>query len=141
MAKDKTKKEVNISEFIEMEDQLFDAIDDSRYRPVIKDGNIYLPDPNGFPCEIISVDPAEPKDMDEPAVLNLDKASSEHSRHQPHFFQSSDVPWKPRRSTAVNDHTKATIHPKHVQPSRRVRTEIAAVFWWPLIPATNAGRK
>ena len=28
-------------------DQLFDAIDDSGYRAVIKDGSIYLLDPNG----------------------------------------------------------------------------------------------
>ena len=36
-------------EFHEIEDQLFDAIVDSRYRAVIKNGNIYLPDPNGLP--------------------------------------------------------------------------------------------
>ena len=34
-------------EFHEIEDQLFDAIVDSRYRAVIKNGNIYIPDPNG----------------------------------------------------------------------------------------------
>jgi len=31
---------VNRSEFIEIEDQLFDAIDDSGYRAVIKNGKI-----------------------------------------------------------------------------------------------------
>ena len=36
-------------EFHEIEDQLFDAIVDSRYRAVIKNGNIYIPDPNGLP--------------------------------------------------------------------------------------------
>ena len=60
-------------EFHEIEDQLFDAIVDSRYRAVIKNGNIYIPDPNGFPGEIIVVDPAEPEDVDDPRVLNLDK--------------------------------------------------------------------
>jgi hypothetical protein len=60
-------------EFHEIEDQLFDAIDDSGYRAVIKNGDIYLPDPNGSPGEIILVDPAEPEDVDDPRVLNLDK--------------------------------------------------------------------
>jgi hypothetical protein len=60
-------------EFHEIEDQLFDAIDDSGYRAVIKNGNIYLPDPNGLPGEIILVDPAEPEDLADPRVLNLDK--------------------------------------------------------------------
>ena len=40
-------------EFHEIEDQLFDAIVDSPYRAVIKRGNIYIPDPNGLPGEII----------------------------------------------------------------------------------------
>ena len=35
-------------EFHEIEEQLFDAIVDSGYRAVIKNGDIYLPDPNGF---------------------------------------------------------------------------------------------
>jgi hypothetical protein len=61
-------------EFHEIEDQLFDAIDDSGYRAVIKNGNIYLPDPNGLPGEIILVDPAEPEDLADPGVLNLDQA-------------------------------------------------------------------
>jgi hypothetical protein len=60
-------------EFHEIEDQLFDAIVDSRYRAVIKNGNIYIPDPNGLPGEIIVVDPAEPEDGDDPRVLNLDE--------------------------------------------------------------------
>jgi hypothetical protein len=60
-------------EFHEIEDQLFDAIDDSGYRAVIKDGSIYLPDPNGSPGELILVDPAEPEDVDDPSVLNLDQ--------------------------------------------------------------------
>jgi hypothetical protein len=60
-------------EFHEIEDQLFDAIVDSPYRAVIKNGNIYIPDPNGFPGEVILVDPAEPVDLDDPRVLNLDK--------------------------------------------------------------------
>ena len=34
-------------EFHEIEDQLFEAIVDSPYRAVIKNGDIYLPDPNG----------------------------------------------------------------------------------------------
>ena len=60
-------------EFHEIDDQLFDAIVDSRYRAVIKNGNIYLPDPNGLPGEIIVVDPAEPEDVDDRTVLTLDK--------------------------------------------------------------------
>src|SRR5271157_5900972 len=73
MAKEKAKKEVNRSEFIEIEDQLFDAIVESPYRAVIKNGNIYIPDPNGLPGEIIVVDPAESEDLDDPRVLNLDE--------------------------------------------------------------------
>jgi hypothetical protein len=61
-------------EFHEIEDQLFDAIVDSPYRAVIKNGNIYLPDPNGAPGELVLVDPAELEDVDDPSVLNLDKA-------------------------------------------------------------------
>ena len=61
-------------EFHEIEDQLFDAIVDSPYRAVIKDGNIYLPDPNGSPGELVLVDPAEPEDVDDSSVLNLDRA-------------------------------------------------------------------
>jgi hypothetical protein len=61
-------------EFHEIEDQLFDAIIDSPYRAVIKNGNIYLPDPNGSPGELVLVDPVEPEDVDDPRVLNLDKA-------------------------------------------------------------------
>ena len=53
-------------EFHEIEDQLFDAIVDSGYRAVIKNGDIYLPDPNGTPGELILVDPAEPEDLDDP---------------------------------------------------------------------------
>ena len=60
-------------EFHKIEDQLFDAIVDSPYRAVIKKGNIYLPDPNGLPGEIILVEPAEPEDVDDPTVLNLDE--------------------------------------------------------------------
>ena len=59
-------------EFHEIEDQLFDAIDDSGYRAVIKNGNIYLPDPNGLPGEIILVDPVEAEDLADPTVLSLD---------------------------------------------------------------------
>ena len=60
-------------EFHEIEDQLFDAIDDSGYRAVIKNRDIYLPDPNGLPGEIILVEPAEPEDLADPIVLNLDE--------------------------------------------------------------------
>lgn len=35
-------------EFHEIEDQLVDAIIDTPYHAVIKNGNIYLPDLNGF---------------------------------------------------------------------------------------------
>jgi hypothetical protein len=59
-------------EFHEIEDQLFDAIDDSGYRAVIKNGNIYLPDPNGLPGENILVEPVEAEDLADPTVLNLD---------------------------------------------------------------------
>ena len=33
----------------------------------------YFPDPNGSPGEVVVVDPAEPGDVDDPTVLNLDK--------------------------------------------------------------------
>jgi hypothetical protein len=60
-------------DFHEIEDQLFDAIVASPYRAVIKNRDIYLPDPNGTPGELILVDPAEPEDVADPTVLNLDK--------------------------------------------------------------------
>ena len=60
-------------EFHEIEDQLYEAIVESPYRAVIKDENIYLPDPNGSPGEIILVDPAEQEDVDDPEVLNPDE--------------------------------------------------------------------
>ncbi len=59
-------------EFHEIEDRLFDAIDDSGHRAVIKNGTIYLLDPDGLPGETILVDPAEPEDLADPTVLNLD---------------------------------------------------------------------
>jgi hypothetical protein len=59
-------------EFHEIEDQLFEAIDDSGHRAVIKNGNIYLLDPNGQPGENVLVEPAEPEDRADPTVLNLD---------------------------------------------------------------------
>ena len=58
----------------ETEGRRFDAIADSGYRAMIKDGAIYLPDPNGLPGEIILVDPARPEDLADPTVLNLDRA-------------------------------------------------------------------
>ena len=61
-------------EFHETEDELYDAIVESPYRAVIKNGNIYLPDPNGSPGELIIVDPAEPEDVNDPEVLNLDES-------------------------------------------------------------------
>jgi hypothetical protein len=61
-------------EFHEIEEQLFDAIVDSGYRAVIKNSDIYLPDPNGSPGEPVLVDHAEPEDLDDPRVLNLDKS-------------------------------------------------------------------
>jgi hypothetical protein len=60
-------------EFHEIDEQLFDAIDESGYRAVIKNGNIYMADPSGLPGELILVDPAEEEDLDDPTVLNLDK--------------------------------------------------------------------
>lgn len=60
-------------EFHEIEDQLFDAIDESGHGAVIKGGMIYLLDPNGLPGENILVDPAEPEDLADPDVLNLDE--------------------------------------------------------------------
>ena len=60
-------------EFHEVEERLFDAIDDAGYRAVIKHGMIYLLDPNGLPGETILVDPAEPEDLTDPTVLNLDE--------------------------------------------------------------------
>jgi hypothetical protein len=60
-------------EFHEIEDRLYEAIIDTPYRAVIKHGDIYLPDENGVPGEIILVDPAEPEDLDDSTVLNLDQ--------------------------------------------------------------------
>ena len=60
-------------EFHEVEDRLYEAILDTPYRAVIKHGDIYLPDENGVPGEIILVDPAEPEDLDDSTVLNLDE--------------------------------------------------------------------
>jgi hypothetical protein len=59
-------------DFHEIEERLFDAIDDSGFRAVIKNGDIYLPDPNGLPGEIILIDPAGSEDLGDPTVLNLD---------------------------------------------------------------------
>ena len=61
-------------EFHEVEAQLFEAIDDAGLRAVIKGGSIYLLDTNGLPGENILVDPAEPEDLADPDVLNLDRA-------------------------------------------------------------------
>jgi hypothetical protein len=60
-------------EFQQIEEQLFDAIDDAGYRAVIKNGNIYLADPTGTPEELIFVERVESEDLDDPTVLNLDK--------------------------------------------------------------------
>ena len=40
---------------------------------MIKNGDIYMPDFNGSPGEVIVVDPAEQEDLDDPTVLNLDE--------------------------------------------------------------------
>ena len=58
-------------EFHQIEEQLFDAIDASGYRALIKNGDIYLSDRNGLPWGIILVDLAGPEDVDDPRVLNL----------------------------------------------------------------------
>jgi hypothetical protein len=58
-------------DFHEIEERLFEAIDDSGYRAVIKNGDIYMTDENGLPGEIIVVDPAHEDDLDDPTVLNL----------------------------------------------------------------------
>jgi hypothetical protein len=60
-------------EFHEVEDRLYEAILDTPYRAVIKHGDIFMPDENGVPGEIILVDPAEPEDLDDSTVLNLDQ--------------------------------------------------------------------
>jgi len=41
---------------------------------VIKNGNSYLCDENGPPGELVFVDPADPLDVDDPEVLNLDES-------------------------------------------------------------------
>jgi hypothetical protein len=61
-------------DFHEIEDKVCNAIVDTPYRAVIKNGDIYLPDPNGLPGEIINVDPASQEDLDDPDILNLDEA-------------------------------------------------------------------
>jgi len=65
---------IGAPEFHEIEDQLYEAIVESPYRAVIKNGDIYLVDPKGLPGEIILVDPAEPEDLNDPDVLNLDES-------------------------------------------------------------------
>ncbi len=60
-------------EFHEIEDQLYEAIVESPYRAVIKNGNIYMPDFDGSPGEVVVVDPAEKEDLDDPIVLNIDE--------------------------------------------------------------------
>jgi hypothetical protein len=60
-------------DFHEIDEKLFDAIDDSGYRALIKNGDIYLADSNGIPGELVLVDPAEADDLDDPRVLNLDE--------------------------------------------------------------------
>lgn len=59
-------------DFHAIEGQLFDAIADSGHRAVIKNGTVYLLDSNGLPGENILVDPAEPEDLVDPTILNLD---------------------------------------------------------------------
>ena len=61
-------------EFHEIEERLYDAIADSGYYALIKNGCTYLPDPNGLPGETILVDPASQEDLNDPDVLNLDEA-------------------------------------------------------------------
>jgi hypothetical protein len=39
---------------------------------LIKNGNIDLLDPNGYPGENVLVDPTEPEDLADPTILNLD---------------------------------------------------------------------
>ena len=56
-------------EYHEIEDQLFDATVNTPYRAVIKNGDIYLADPNGLPGETILVDPASQDDLDDPTCL------------------------------------------------------------------------
>jgi len=58
----------------ELEDQLYEAIVESPFRAVIKNGIISLPDPNGSPGEAILVDPAGQDEVDYPEVLNLDES-------------------------------------------------------------------
>ena len=60
-------------EFVEIDEDLYEAIVESPYRAVIKNGNIYIPDENAGPGEAIVVDPAEQEDLDDPEVLNLDE--------------------------------------------------------------------
>jgi hypothetical protein len=60
-------------EFHEIEGRLFDAIDESGYRAVIKNGMIYMADANGLPGESILVDPADSEDLTDDTVLNLDR--------------------------------------------------------------------
>ena len=60
-------------EFHEIEDQLFDAIDDSGHGAVIKNGVVYFLDPNGSPGELIFVEPADDEAQADPNILNLDR--------------------------------------------------------------------
>jgi hypothetical protein len=72
-AKESDLPSVGDPDFIEAGEEIYNAIVDSGYRAVIKDGNIDLPDFHGLPGEAILVDPAEPEDLADPEVLDLDK--------------------------------------------------------------------
>jgi hypothetical protein len=59
-------------DFHDIEDKLYNAIVDTPYRAVIKNGDVYLADPNELPGEVILVDPASQEDLEDPDILNLD---------------------------------------------------------------------
>jgi hypothetical protein len=61
-------------DFHEIEDKLYDAIVDSPYRAVIKNGDVYLTDPIGLPGEVILVDPATQEDLEDPISSTLTRS-------------------------------------------------------------------
>ena len=77
-------------EFHEIEDQLFDAIVVTPYRAVIKNGDIHLADPNGFPGEIILVEPAEPEDL-----ASISTTTFYPNVFVPHGFRIALILWLP----------------------------------------------
>jgi len=58
-------------DFVQVDEDLYNAIVDSGYHTIIKNGNIYVPDYHGLPGEAVLVDPGAPGVVPEPAPVVL----------------------------------------------------------------------